>query len=222
EKRSQLQPQFAALDLEVDESFNVVEEKVFERSLPNEQEILAAAAKEVEIQASAFALSVNGREVLQVNDQAAYEALIQQLKLAYAIPEELIAWEERKRTNAPLPELEPGQANLIDLTITKNLSGAAKQANPAGVMEPDQAAKYLLTGERSYIVREGDEAEKLADAFGMETEELAALNPGINLAQLAPGTQLNASAAGPLVTVNVKKQQKQIALIPHKSLKEDD
>src|SRR5690606_28977575 len=73
-----------------------------------------------------------------------------------------------------------------------------------------------------YIVREGDEAEKLADAFGMETEELAALNPGINLAQLAPGTQLNASAAGPLVTVNVKKQQKQIALIPHKSLKEDD
>lgn len=222
EKRSRLQPQFAALELEVDESFNVVEEQVFERSLPNEQEILAAAVKEVEIQASAFALSVNGREVLQVKDQAAYEALIQQLKLAYATPEELAAWEERKQTNAPLPELEPGQANLIDLTITKNLSGAAKQANPAGVMEPDQAAKYLLTGERSYTVREGDEAEKLAYAFGMKTEELAALNPGINLAQLAPGTQLNVSAAEPLVTVQVKKQQKQIALIPHKSLKEDD
>ncbi|QDY45342.1 hypothetical protein FK545_07175 [Planococcus glaciei] len=79
----------------------MVEEQVFERSLPNEQEILAAAVKEVEIQASAFALSVNGREVLQVKDQAAYEALIQQLKLAYATPEELAAWEERKQTNAP-------------------------------------------------------------------------------------------------------------------------
>lgn len=222
EKLSQLQPQFAGLDLEVDRDFRMIEEKVFERSLPNEQETMDEAAAEVDIKASAFALSVNGREALHVKDQAAYEALIQQLKLAYVTPEELAAWEERKRTNAPLPELEPGQTNLIDLTITKNLSGAAKQANPAGVMEPEQAAKYLLSGERFYTVREGDETGKLADAFGMETEELAALNPGINLAQLVPGTQLNASAAGPLVTVQVKKQQKQIALIPHGSLKEDD
>ncbi|MGK7377233.1 peptidoglycan DD-metalloendopeptidase family protein [Planococcus sp. 1R117A] len=222
EKISQLQPQFADLKLEVDKDFSMVEEQVFERNLPHEEEAMAQAAAEVEIKASAFALSINGRETVQVKDQAAYDEMIRQVKLAYATPEELAAWEQRKGINEALPELQPGQANILSLTIAENLSGAANQTKPSLVMQPEQAAKYLLTGERSYTVHEGDKAEELAAIFGMELEELTALNPGIDLGKMAPGTQLNVSEAGPLVTVQVKKQQKQIALIPHKSLQTDD
>jgi murein DD-endopeptidase MepM/ murein hydrolase activator NlpD len=221
EKMSQLQPQFAGLELEVDEGFSIVEERVFERNVTQVKETMAAA-DEVDIKASAFALSINGREVLQVKDQAAYDELIRQLKMAYATPEELAEWEQRKRTSAALPELNPGQAAILELTIAENLSGAAEQAKPSLVMQPDEAAKYLLTGERFYTVREGDRAKELAAAFGMELAELARLNRSVELGSLSPGTELNASQRGPLVTVQVKKQQKQIALILHKSLKTDD
>lgn len=214
--------EFAGMELEADKEFQVVKEQVFEPAVEGEQETLEKAADSLEVKASAFALSVNGDIAVHLEDKAAYQEVLRELKLAYATPEELAEWEQAASAEKKERALEVGETRLLNISIKENLSGKSMQANPQSVMTSEQAAHYLLTGERLYKTVEDSSTDKVAKAFGMDAERLAALNKGADLGKIKAGTELVVAKGEPQVTVQVQKLQNTAEPISFEKVQKDD
>ena len=140
--------EFKELNLEPDESFNMIAEQVFEPAAKNEEEILAALNEELEVKASTFALTLDGKVIAQLKDRSAYDETLRQVLLAYASPEELDQWEASKRTPESLPELEAGETRVTLIDIEDNLSGMSDQAAPADISTPEDCLLYTSPSPR--------------------------------------------------------------------------
>ncbi len=161
--------EFKELNLEPDESFNMIAEQVFEPAAKNEEEILAALDEELEVKASTFALTLDGKVIAQLKDRSAYDETLRQVLLAYASPEELDQWEASKRTPEALPELEAGETRVTLIDIEDNLSGMSDQAAPADISTPEEAATLLL--EEKDITVTVEKEEKVKEGLKFETVE---------------------------------------------------
>ncbi|MCM3609639.1 peptidoglycan DD-metalloendopeptidase family protein [Planococcus sp. MERTA32b] len=168
-KVAETEQEFQGLNLEPDESFNMIAEQVFEPAVKNEEEILAALDEELDIKASTFALTLDGKVIAQLEDRAAYDETLRQVLLAYASPEELDQWEANKRISEGLPELEAGETRITLIDIEDDLAGMSDQAAPADVSTPEAAAALLL--EEKDIKVTVEKQEKVKEGIKFETVE---------------------------------------------------
>ena len=68
--------------------------------------------------------------------------------------------------------------------------------------------------ETTYTVQKGDTWSEIAQAHGMTSNELLALNPGYDISKLAIGEVLVMSAAVPYLTITVTEQERYVEDIP--------
>jgi murein DD-endopeptidase MepM/ murein hydrolase activator NlpD len=221
-KLTEARPAFEGLELEADKEFHVVKEQVFEPAVGDEQETLAKAAESLEVKTPAIAMAVNGAVAVHVKDEAAYQETLRELKLAYATPEELVRWEENSRKEVGETALDAGDSRILDISIQANFSGKSVQADPEAVMTAEQAAHYLLTGERLYTAAGGDTARKIAKAFGLESGRLAEWNNEAEFSKIKEGSKLVVAKGEPRVTVEIEKLQTKAEPVSFKKKEQGD
>ncbi|WP_186763934.1 peptidoglycan DD-metalloendopeptidase family protein [Planomicrobium sp. CPCC 101079] len=157
------------LNLEASEDFHVLEERVFESAVANEQETIAQLDQKLAIKAATFALAVDNEIAIYLKDQEAYDETVRRLKLAYVSPEELEAWEAAQNSNEAPRELKAGETRLTDLSFGEKISGYSLQAAPEQVMTVDQAVDFLLN-ERKVKVNISKE-QKIEEVYKHDTAE---------------------------------------------------
>lgn len=221
-KLTEARPAFEGLELEADKEFHVIKEQVFEPAVGDEQETLAKAAESLDVKTPAVAIAVNGAVAVHVQDEAAYQETLRELKLAYATPEELAEWEESDRNEKDEGALDEGDSRILDLSIKANLSGKSMQADPEAVMTAEQAAHYMLTGERLYTAAEGDTARKIAKAFRLKSGRLAEWNNEAEFSKIKEGTKLVVAKEEPRVTVEIEKLQNKAEPVSFKKKEQGD
>lgn len=140
----------------------------------------------------AIAITVNGRDIVAVADEASATRVRDQILDTY------------KAT------ILQDASQIEQLTFQEAIAWRKKVVKPENVRTIDEAINILRLGTDklvTYVVRDGDTGWDIARGYNLTTEQLAKANPGINLEELQIGQPLNISYQEPHVhTQSVSKR----------------
>ncbi|MEA3321519.1 MAG: M23 family metallopeptidase [Bacillota bacterium] len=207
------------LELSVGEQVSVIPEKVFRPSAQN-KETIDTVVEQVEVKASASALTINGEEVVLIKDKEEAEKVVELLKLEFVSEEDLKALEERQENQgSKLPELKENESRVLDVTISEKVSFSDKNVDPKQVVSVKEAVELIKKGKKQaekYEVQAGDSLGDIAEKHELSSEELLEMNPDIAMDTLLKvGKVLNVSAKKPYLNVQVKEEASKNEEIPY-------
>ena len=172
----------------------------FSPSLVSRDEVVDESALEAELSneiglvSYAYALYVDGELVGATPYEGALEELLEQLKGA-ATDEDTISCEFKE-----------------DVKIRQEYVPNDKVMNLGYLAELLNSTK---TGEVTYTVVQGDTWSEIAEAHGMTSKELLALNPGYDINKIQIGEVLTISNAVPYLTLTLTQRERYVAQIPY-------
>lgn len=210
--------QFKDLSLTAGSKLSVVPEQVF---TPNtdDKTTLQKLESLVEVEAKAFALSINDEMAVYVKDLDAYNEALRKLKLHFVSEAELNILEARNNTSDTLPDLKENETRISNLIIKEKVSGVTVETNPSQIVSPDDAVKLLLEGtleKELYTVATGDVLGTIADKHSLTSAGLMSLNPGItDSTVLQIGQELNVTVLKPLINIEVQYEKKAVETMLH-------
>lgn len=218
DKIDSVQKQYKDLELSVGNQVSVVPEKVFRPAAEN-QETIDAVVEQVEVKASASALTIDGKEVALLKDKEEAEKVIELFKLGYVSKEDLEALEQNQDSDKELPELKKDESRILDVSISEKVSYSDKNVDPKDVVSAKEALELIKKGTKEakkYEVQAGDSLGDIAEKHDLSSEELLKLNPEIEMSTLlAVGRTLNVSAKKPFLKVLVKEEASKNEEIPY-------
>ncbi|PZX03721.1 murein DD-endopeptidase MepM/ murein hydrolase activator NlpD [Psychrobacillus insolitus] len=219
-------PQYENLSLKAGSDLSVVSEQVFTSST-KDKETLQKLDKLIEVEATAFALSVNDEIAVYVKDLATYEETLRKFKLNFITEEQLTALEARSSSSESLPDLQENETRISELILKEKVSGVTSGITPDEVVAADEAVKILLNGaveQETYTVATGDVLGSIASKFDLTAAEIVKLNPGItDSTVLQIGQTLNVTVSKPLINVEALYEKKVVEVIKQsKTVKESD
>ncbi|MDI2586427.1 M23 family metallopeptidase [Psychrobacillus sp. NEAU-3TGS] len=218
QKVQDLHSEYKDFSLKAGSNLSIVPEQVFTAST-NDEATLQKLDDLIEVEAKAFALSVNDEMAVYVKDLDAYQEAVHKLKLHFVSEEELQTIEAQKDSNETLPQLKENETRIMDLIIKEKVSGVTVNINPEKVVSPDEAVKLLLEGtleKETYKVATGDVLGTIANKHNLTSAELIALNSGITESTLLQiGQELNVTVLKPLINVEVLYEKKAEEVIKH-------
>ncbi|WP_391118707.1 peptidoglycan DD-metalloendopeptidase family protein [Psychrobacillus sp. L3] len=226
QKEQATSTQYEDFSIKAGSNLSIVPEQVFTQST-NDEATLKKLVKIIEVEATAFALSVNDEMAVYVKDLNAYQEVIRKLKLHFVTEEELNLLEERKSPHESLPELKEDETRIADIILEEKVSGVTVSVTPEKIVTPEDAVKLLLDGtleQEEYKVTAGDVLGKIASKYNLSTAELMKNNPGItDTTVLQIGQVLNVTVLKPIVNVEVQYEKKLVEVIKHtKTVVEND
>ena len=196
--------QYENLSLKAGSDLSVVSEQVFTSST-KDKETLQKLDKLIEVEATAFALSVNDEIAVYVKDLATYEETLRKFKLNFITEEQLTTLEARSSSSESLPDLQENETRISELILKEKVSGVTSGITPDEVVTADEAVKILLNGaveQETYTVATGDVLGSIASKFDLTAAEIMKLNPGItDSTVLQIGQTLNVTVLKPLINV---------------------
>ena len=196
--------QYENLSLKAGSDLSVVSEQVFTSST-KDKETLQKLDKLIEVEATAFALSVNDEIAVYVKDLATYEETLRKFKLNFITEEQLTTLEARSNSSESLPDLQENETRISKLILKEKVSGVTSAITPDEVVTADEAVKILLNGaveQETYTVATGDVLGSIASKFDLTAAEIMKLNPGItDSTVLQIGQTLNVTVLKPLINV---------------------
>lgn len=218
--------QYENLSLTAGSNLSVVPEQVFTAST-NDETTLHKLDELIEVEATAFALSVNDEMAVYVKNLEAYQEAIHKLKQHFVSEEDLNAVAARKHSIEALPDLKEGETRIKDIILKEKVSGVTVGVSPDKIVSPDDAVKLLLEGtleKETYKVAAGDVLGTIAAKYNLTSAELLAINPGItDSTVLQIGQEINVTVLKPLINVEVLYEKKAEEIIKHtKKVEETD
>jgi len=218
--------QYKNLSLKAGSDLSVVSEQVFTSST-KDKETLQKLDKIIEVEATAFALSVNDEIAVYVKDLATYEETLRKFKLNFITEEQLNELEARSSSSESLPDLKENETRISELILEEKVSGVTSDITPDEVVTADEAVELLLNGtveQETYTVATGDVLGTIASKFDLTAAEIMKLNPGItDPTVLKIGQALNVTVLKPLVNVEALYEKKVVEVIKQsKIVKESD
>ena len=147
---------------------------------------------EVSAQLRKYQVVVNGTAVGSIEDQAALNDLLDELKAQYTNENTI-------------------SANFVDAIRVENVY---TDSNLMSMDEMRQALTANTTGETTYTVQAGDTFNGIAFANNMSISDLEALNPDININRLMIGDILNVKEIIPLLSVSTVEDVTYTQAIP--------
>ncbi|MCZ8533740.1 peptidoglycan DD-metalloendopeptidase family protein [Psychrobacillus psychrodurans] len=216
--------QFKNMTLTAGSNLSVVPEQVFTPNT-NDETTLQKLDGLIEVEAKAFALSINDEMAVYVKDLEAYDEALRKLKLHFVSEEELNTLEARNNTSESLPKLKENETRIANLILKEKVSGVTVDTAPNRIVSPDDAVKLLLEGtleKELYTVAEGDVLGTIANKHNLTSAELIALNPGVtDSTVLQIGQELNVTVLKPLINIEVQYEKKAVEAIIHTKKVED-
>ncbi|RNF39917.1 M23 family metallopeptidase [Planococcus salinus] len=144
EKVTAMSEEFEGLSLQASDALEILPEQVFDPSVQAEEEVLDQLNEELAVEATSFALAVDGDEAVYLEDLEAYDETVRQLKLQHVTEEDLDELEERKHSKESLPKLEAGKTRILDVSIAQKVNGYTTEIHPEKIMDVEQAVKTLV------------------------------------------------------------------------------
>lgn len=211
--------------LEVDQDVTFIEENIFHNDEAYTS-ALESLKNDIQIEAQATALVIDGQEVAYVASKEDAERLLRQFTLQYVTAEELAQFENKtQEQEAPLTS---SGSRLKSLTLSNDVELADTAVNPTKIMDEASALDFLNKGSNevsNYTVKEGDVMESIASAYQLTTEELLKLNTGLNEDSLLQvGQTVKVAVPKPVIEVTAQRElfKKQVIPYERKIVETDD
>lgn len=175
-----------------DPSINVSGELEFEKLLVNSEKIISGSyikdtiESGLYVQYTAYAIDINNSEVAVVKNQEEANKVIDGIKKHY---------EEEEKKNG---------AEILNLTIKDDINAVKKIVDASKLTDADKVIDTIIGGKgitKKYDVKSGDTIWKIARDNNMSIEEIAAVNPDLNVERLQVGQKVNLAVSEPYLNV---------------------
>ncbi|RLQ93988.1 peptidoglycan DD-metalloendopeptidase family protein [Falsibacillus albus] len=218
--------EFSNYKIEVGDDLKFIPEQVFQ-STANDDAAVQKVRSQLDVEADATAISIDGKPAVYVKDHDAAEQVMKKLELSYATQDELDQYEANKDSIDSLPPLKDDETRLVDMSLKEHISTDETSVEPGKILTADEAVKYLQKGtleEKKYKVEEGDVLGGIASAHNLTSDQLINLNPGLKEdSVLHIGEELNVTVHEPLLHVIMKREVHKVESVPfEKEVVEDD
>lgn len=223
-KLKQMQAEQPNQELEIDRDVTFIEENVF--STEEDSGMFEALKNDIQIEAKATALVIDGQEVAYIATKEAAEQLLRTFTLQFITPDELTQFENNP-DNEEAP-LSTSGSRIKSLALSKDVKLTESAAVPSDIMTESDALDFLNKGGREtkeYTIQQGDAIEEIAAAYGITTTELLELNPNLQTtAVLKPGQVIQVAKAKPILELTVQREilKKQSIPFERKVVETDD
>jgi murein DD-endopeptidase MepM/ murein hydrolase activator NlpD len=173
-------------------------------------------------------LTVNGKALGIVKDQATANAVLQGVKKHYAPQEEASQGARLKRTAATssAAAASAGGDQIESAEIREEVTVVPVKADPNKVLTVEEAVKVLTEGEEEplvYAVQEGDTVSGIAKRFEITQEEIFSNNPQVKELALQIGDELQLTVPQPdLTVVTVEHVTEQLVTEPEVIVRKSD
>lgn len=216
EKLQEAKHKFPEYEFQIDKDVSFIPEQVFEA--PNLDATTVEKFKnEIQVEASAQALVIDGKEIAYVSSKEEAEKLLHTFKLQHVTQEELNQFEQGEDTSAE-PLTAPG-VRVHNIEFSKEVEVEKSSVDPNEILNTQQALTLLNNGTtemEKYTVKEGDSLEKIASAHQLTTTELLSLNLAVKAnTVLKIGQELNVTIAKPLLEVTIDKEVFKNQVVPY-------
>jgi murein DD-endopeptidase MepM/ murein hydrolase activator NlpD len=171
----------------------VIDDRVkMEKSLVNSEKVVTGEEIEKAIKAdlleeySAFAISINGEELVMVKNEDDARQVIQNIRDYH-----------RKQQ-------ESDNIKVVDVVIKDDVQLVRKIASASRLVNVDEAVSRFLGGKGTtskYVIKPGDSIWRIARNCGMKVSEIMALNPDVKVDMLHAGQTINLSVSRPYINV---------------------
>ncbi|WHH59985.1 M23 family metallopeptidase [Petroclostridium sp. X23] len=174
------------LDMKIKIPEKISEQRVFVSSneLTPVYKVKENIKKNISIQVEAYAITVNGKDLLFLKDELTAQQVLNMLKNEYL----------KSMDDTEIKEIEfIEQINIIK-----------KDTSASNVMDLEKALEFILKGENApekYTVLEGDTIWDISIQKNISIDTIERLNPEIDIDKLQIGQQLNLSAPKPFINV---------------------
>ncbi|MDN5346985.1 MAG: hypothetical protein PWP65_549 [Clostridia bacterium] len=153
------------------------------KDLCSQEKLKTLLASKLNIVARAVALRINGEDKLFLKDKATAEAVLEKLKESY---------------------IPPGEGEVEEVKIQEEVSLVECEVKLDEISSEADALAVLKNGRPNvikYKVKEGDSFWTIAQANGLQVEELQAANPEVDPERLNIGQEINLTKVEPLLHV---------------------
>ncbi|MGZ7444761.1 peptidoglycan DD-metalloendopeptidase family protein [Paenibacillus sp. TH7-28] len=196
-----------------------------EETLGELYSLLTGYAKSVE-------LKVDGKVIAIVKDEAAAQAVLEQVKEKYVpqTDQQTLASKVKltggAKSKTSQVKSKGASVTLESAKITEEVAQGAVDADPNKVLTVDEAVQKIVQGNEAaieYEVQEGDTISSIAARFDVKQAELFANNPDVEERTMQIGTVLNVKALQPALTVKtVEKVTEEIVTEPQLIIRKSD
>jgi len=221
EKLTLTEQQFPSYEMEIDQDVIFIPEQVFQTS--NDSDVILDQLKEdIQIEAKAAALVIDGGEKIHLTSEQEAEQLIEEFKLQYMTEEELQQFESNKdEQKKPLTKVG---SRITNIELSKEIEIVESTAVPSEILTNEEALNILNTGvkeEKTYTVKEGDVLGSIAADHGLTTKGLLTLNPGFTEdTVLQIGQEINVTVQQPLIEITVSREVYELQPIAYETTTE--
>lgn len=200
------------LEPAVGSDLTYITEQVFQSvSNTTDDRVVETLEEQLSIEAKGASIMIDGKAAVYVEDEAAAQQVIEQIKLKYITKEQLEDLKVRKANpSLPFPELKEDEARILDIRLSENVTVTEDTALPQEILTVEKAVETILKGkpvEVNYKVEVGDVLGKIANEHNMSLEELLEINPSLNAESILKIDQVvNVLALQPYFQVIVDKE----------------
>lgn len=196
-------------------------------SSANGQETVRTIKSIFQLQTEAEAIIIDGKPVVYVDNQKTAEEVMKKLIQQYVPEEQLAELKERKASvNSSLPALTENESRLLDVRLSKNVSFSGENIVPEKINTAAEAITFLQKGtlvEQTYVIKDGDTLETIAQKNGLTLAEILAVNPVLSEdALLKIGQKINITVPKPFIEVVVDKEVNKKEEIPYENIVVED
>ncbi len=169
--------------------------------LLSSEELKAALSNKDYYTANAWAIKIAGKSVAAAGSEEAANGVLESLKIAY-------------KTDG---------TELISAAFKEDVAIIQEMTSLDMLMAPEAATQLILTGTKepkTYTVKDGDTMWDIAQSSSMNSDELAAANPGFDPSKLHIGQVLNMFEKKPYVTIITTEKIAESKKIDYKTVYE--
>lgn len=152
--------------------------------ISSEDEIKEEINKSIEINVEAYALNVDGEDLIYLDSEQAVNDVLNQLKEKYAVDEE--------------------KAEVKEIRFVEAVKVKTSTAPPSIIKDEEEAFEYIVLGSdeaKTYVVENGDTVWGIARKHDLTTEEMEKANPDVDLNKIKIGQELTVIAPEPFINV---------------------
>lgn len=175
-----------------DPTINVSDDLTFDQQLVNQEKIITGdyikntIVSGLYAQYTSYSITLNGTEIAVVKNEEEVQKILDGLRNYYAGAE------------------EKNGAEVLKIDIKDEIKATKKIVNATKLVDPQKVVDTLIGGKgttKKYQVQSGDTIWKIAKDNNMKIQDIAAVNPGLNVERLQVGQEINLSVSEPYLNV---------------------
>ena len=205
-----------------------VPETIFGKAtnLSNTEELEKKLSETLKIKTTVAALYIEGKAEFLFEKADHAKQVLEQLKIERVGLDQVIAYEAaRSNKSIGVASLGGYGETITDISFDKTVDIQEIAVTPTKIYSQEEALNVIRNGavaQQEYIVQSGDVFGKIAEKFGLKTQELANLNPTVATEKLNVGQSLVVTGVKSLLQVKVTKEAKKLLEVPFETQNVDD